>query len=58
MKIDENLLYKEYKRVYTNFDGYPFYPNGNSEDVLFFSSIFTRKGEPEIFICSVIKGSQ
>jgi hypothetical protein len=58
MKIDENLLNKEYKRVYTNFDEYPFYPNGSSDDVLIFSSIFTQKGEPETFICSVIKGLQ
>jgi hypothetical protein len=57
MKIDENLLNKEYKRVYTDFDGHPFYLDGNSKDV-FFLSIFTRSGETETFICSVIKGSQ
>ncbi len=58
MKIDENLLNTKYKRVYTDSEGYPFYPNGKSDDVLFFSSIFTQRGELEAFICCVIKGLQ
>ncbi len=58
MKIDESLLNTEHKQVYTNSEGFPFYPNGKSDDVLFFSSIFTQRGESEAFICFVIKDLQ
>ena len=42
MKIDENFLNSLCE----------------SDDALFFSSIFTTEGKSEAFICYVIKGSQ
>jgi hypothetical protein len=43
MKIDENLVNKGKKQVYTKSYHHTIYPNGISDDDLFFSSIFTPK---------------
>jgi hypothetical protein len=43
MKIDENLVNKEKKRVYAKSYRHTFYLNGISDDDLFFSSIFTPR---------------
>jgi hypothetical protein len=64
MKIDENLVNKRKKRVYTKSYRHIFYSSGISDDDLFFSSIFTLRAsppeadKPEASICCVIKGSQ
>jgi hypothetical protein len=64
MKIAENLVNEGKKRVYAKSYRHPFYPNGISDDDLFFSSIFTYRASPpeadkqEAYICFVIKSSQ
>jgi hypothetical protein len=57
MKIDENLINKGKKRVYTKSYRHTFYPSGISDDDLFLIN-FHPKGEPEASTCYVIKGSQ
>ncbi len=55
VKIDENLVHKGKKRVYTKSYRHTFYPNGISDDDLFFSSIFTRGASRRLTSASLLK---
>jgi hypothetical protein len=55
MKIDENLVNRRKKRVYAKSYRHTFYPNGISDDDLFFSSIFTPRASRRLASASLLK---
>jgi hypothetical protein len=54
MKIDENFVNRAKKRVYEESYRHIFYPNGISDDDLFFSSIFTPRASRRLASASLL----
>jgi hypothetical protein len=54
MKIDENLVNRAKKRVYAKSYSHTIYPNGISDDDLFFSSIFTPRASRRLPSASLL----
>jgi hypothetical protein len=57
MKINEKLGYHKITAGWENLRSNPKYPISKKDDSLFYLINFHPAGEPEAFICCVIKGS-